>query len=85
MSGIKTNSYAFKKYVCAQLKWTMKEYSIDLKDVSKETGISRSLLDRYISGYQLPSLSNALNICWYLGIDIDDIYDPDLFEKIERY
>lgn len=85
MSGINMNNHVFTQYVCNRLKWAIKERTDDLKDMSKETGISMSLLHRYIHGDQLPSLINMLNICWYLDIDIDDIYDSDLFGQIKRY
>lgn len=85
MAGLTVNNYELTRYVGSQLKWAIYEHTHDLDALCKDTGISKKLLKLYITGKRMPSLISLSNICWYLGISIDDIYDSDLFAHIKQY
>lgn len=51
------------------------EYKMSQKELSEETGISESMISRYIKGECMPSLKNVINIMIVLECDFEELID----------
>lgn len=83
---------------CEVLRNLLKREKLSLMKAQQELGISRTQLGRYISGYYMPTLKNALIICDYFKCSLDyllgkddipnwygDFNEPDFDKFSKRY
>lgn len=57
------------------------EIGINQNQLSKETGISRTTINRYVNKQLMPSLKNVINICYCFDCNIDDLIPT--YDKIK--
>ena len=63
----------FMKSVGSNLKKELYEHNISQSELSRMTGLSRSIISEYISGKKLPSVKNLINMCSRIGCYPHDI------------
>lgn len=59
----------------ARLSRFMKEQGVSISDLSKETGIARQTIGKYLSGKTSPEAFNVYSIAKVLKISFDDFWD----------
>jgi len=66
------------------LKRAKKEQGKTNDDISIESGISKSTIEKFFAGYTKdPQLSTVRKIAYTLGLTLDDLDDGPRFEKID--
>ena len=53
----------------------MKEQGVSISDLSKETGITRQTIQKYLTGKSSPEAFNVYSIAKVLKISFDDFWD----------
>lgn len=76
--------YQLQQYISKNLKWVIVDNGISLSKLAMLTGISQSLLIHYTKGDCIPSLSNIAKICFALDIDIDELIDVDIVNRLSN-
>lgn len=59
----------------ARLSRFMKEQGVSISDLSKETGITRQTIRKYLTGKSSPEAFNVYSIAKVLKISFDDFWD----------
>lgn len=59
----------------ARLSRLMKEQGVSISDLSKETGITRKTILKYLNGKSSPDAFNVYSIAKVLKISFDDFWD----------
>ena len=58
----------------------------NLREVERQTGISRQFINKLKNGRSLPSAATLLTLSWYLEVPLQDLIDPqpigDLLEAL---
>ncbi len=61
---------------CRKIRDLREAKGIDQQTMAGDLGISQTMLSRYERGYQKSHSATVLiDICKYLGVSLDDIYD----------
>jgi len=61
---------------CRKIRDLREARGIDQQTMARDLGISQTMLSRYERGYQKShSASVLIDICKYLGVSLDDLYD----------
>lgn len=56
-----------------KLKEQLDEFDMSQKELAKEANLAESTISYYIQKQKMPSIRSVINICWVLGIEIDDL------------
>lgn len=62
---------------CERLKDLFKSECLSTISANQKIGISKTQLGKYLSGYYLPSLKNAIKICNYFHCSLDFLCGTD--------
>lgn len=57
------------------LKSMMHESGMSQSDLSKESGLSKSMISRFIRKETIPSLKSVINLAYALDCNINDLID----------
>lgn len=57
------------------LKSMMYESGMNQSDLSKESGLSKSMISRFIRKETIPSLKSVINLAYALDCNINDLID----------
>lgn len=57
------------------LKSMMHESGMNQSDLSKEAGLSKSMISRFIRKETIPSLKSVINLAYALNCNISDLID----------
>lgn len=56
-----------------RLKEELDYNEISQRDLADQAGISEQAISSYIHAQRLPNIRSVINICWAIGISIDDL------------
>lgn len=56
-----------------KLKEQLDEFGMSQKELAKEANLAESTISYYIQKQKMPSIRSIINICWILGIEIDEL------------
>ena len=65
----------------ANLSEMMRENDMSIEELASETGMSKSVMYKYLNGTRAPGAKAIINISYALNCSIDDLIDFD--EKID--
>lgn len=69
------------KYFRHNLKSTIRESGLSIKELSDRSGLSTSSISRYLNGQSIPSFNAIINLSIALNCDLDDFaYIDELIE-----
>lgn len=57
------------------LKCLLYEANMTQRELARELDVAESTISRYISGEQLPSIKNVVNISYVLDCDVSEMVD----------
>lgn len=57
------------------LRGILEEYRLSQIDLAEEIGVSEAAISSYINKKKMPGIKVILNMCYSLGIDLDDLMD----------
>lgn len=55
------------------LQEQMRYYNMSQKELALEANLSRSTISQYIKKERMPTVRSILNICWVLGMEVDEL------------
>lgn len=59
----------------------LKEKGMTQRQLSKDSGVSASMISDYINGQRIPSVTAAINMAYALDVDVNELIDFD--ERVE--
>lgn len=59
----------------SNLKSLMHETRLSSSDLAEAIGVSKSSIEKYLSGDRIPTATVIINMAYELGCDLDDLID----------
>lgn len=55
------------------LEYMMKKHGVNQSELSRESGVSREAINKYLNCQRMPSLKAIVNLSYALKCDLDDL------------
>lgn len=69
------SEYEWLEIFADNLADIMREGRWTQEDLAEDTGLTQATISRYLNKKQMPTLKAAINLCYVLGEDLNDLID----------